>query len=117
MDNVALAILPSFHSVSGGAYLPPDGEYADLSKVGSSHWELEAKYGTTYYLDQSTGRQDSIIDRNGNRTTFAYDGSGRLTSHHRPGGYGDFVVRESRVGVPLLRPARHPLPKLAHHLW
>ncbi len=52
----------------------------DLTEDAARQWVFSRPDGTRFYFHKDTGRQTSVVDRNGNTMSFNYDGSGRLTS-------------------------------------
>ncbi|NIK56120.1 DNRLRE domain-containing protein [Kribbella shirazensis] len=52
----------------------------DLTADADHQWVFTRPDGTRFYFNQDTGRQTSVVDRNGNTMTYAYDTSGRLTT-------------------------------------
>ncbi|MFC5268522.1 DNRLRE domain-containing protein [Kribbella qitaiheensis] len=52
----------------------------DLTADAAHQWVFTRPDGTRFYFNQDTGRQTSVVDRNGNTMSFAYDISGRLTT-------------------------------------
>ena len=52
----------------------------DLTADTAHQWVFSRPDGTRFYFNQDTGRQTSVVDRNGNTMSFAYDTSGRLTT-------------------------------------
>ncbi|TDD15884.1 DNRLRE domain-containing protein, partial [Kribbella turkmenica] len=52
----------------------------DLTADAAHQWVFSRPDGTRFYFNQDTGRQTSVVDRNGNALTFNYDTNGRLTS-------------------------------------
>ncbi|MGW6196975.1 golvesin C-terminal-like domain-containing protein [Kribbella sp. NPDC055110] len=50
----------------------------DLTADAAHQWVFSRPDGTRFYFNQDTGRQTSVVDRNGNTMTFSYDTSGRL---------------------------------------
>jgi RHS repeat-associated protein len=61
----------------GGGYTTPGGIYLDLVKNGDGTYTITEKDGTKVHFNTS-GRIASIVDTNGNTTTFTYNGSGQL---------------------------------------
>jgi YD repeat-containing protein len=61
----------------GGGYTTPGGIYLDLVKNGDGTYTMTEKDGTNIHFNPS-GRIASIVDTNGNTTTFTYNGSGQL---------------------------------------
>lgn len=52
----------------------------DLTADAAHQWVFSRPDGTRFYFNQDTGRQTSVVDRNGNTLSFNYDTNGRLTS-------------------------------------
>jgi RHS repeat-associated protein len=65
-------------------YIRPPGVGLDLTRdltADADHqWVFSRPDGTRFYFSQDTGRQTSVVDRNGNTMSYAYDSSGRLTT-------------------------------------
>ncbi|MEZ4864465.1 MAG: RHS repeat-associated core domain-containing protein [Caldilineaceae bacterium] len=61
------------------AYLSPAGDYATLFENDNSSYTRRLKDGTTYTFN-AAGLQTVLLDRNGNKTQYAYDSSNRLIS-------------------------------------
>ncbi|MEU4295011.1 DNRLRE domain-containing protein [Kribbella sp. NPDC026596] len=65
-------------------YTRPPGVGLDLTRdltADTAHqWVFTRPDGTRFYFNQDTGRQTSVVDRNGNTMAFVYDTSGRLTT-------------------------------------
>jgi RHS repeat-associated protein len=75
-----------FFPNGSGGYTGPPGEYSTLTAVGGGGWKRRMPDGTAHYF-RSTGLQDSTVDRSGNKTSFAYDGSSRVTTITDPVGW------------------------------
>ncbi|MER7243310.1 DNRLRE domain-containing protein [Kribbella sp. NPDC000426] len=64
-------------------YTRPAGVALELRKElnggGDPQWVFSRPDGTRFYFN-STGQQTSVADRNGNKLSFSYDTSGRLTT-------------------------------------
>jgi YD repeat-containing protein len=52
----------------------------DLAADADHHWVFSRPDGTRFYFNSTTRRQTSVVDRNGNKMSFSYDASGRLTT-------------------------------------
>ncbi len=82
----------SFDWNSGtSSYLGTTGVNAELFPIDSTHWTLTSvlenvDYKFTVLSGMSTASLTSIVDRNGNTTTLAYDGSNRLSTVTDAGG-------------------------------
>ncbi len=65
-------------------YTRPAGVTVDLTRdltADTAHqWVFTRPDGTRFYFDQDSGRQTSVVDRNGNTMTFNYGPNDRLTS-------------------------------------
>jgi len=61
------------------AYASPAGDFSTLVKNADGTYTRTTKNGTRIEFD-AAGLQTAIIDRNGNTTSFAYDGQDRLTT-------------------------------------
>jgi RHS repeat-associated protein len=61
-----------------GGYVTPTGDYSTLAAVAGGY-TLTLKDGTVLGYD-SSGKQTGVTDRNGLTTTFAYNGSGQLST-------------------------------------
>lgn len=65
-------------------YTRPAGVQLDLTRDYTlpvdKQWVFTRPDGTRFYFSQDTGRQTSVVDRNGNTLSFTYDADGRLTS-------------------------------------
>ena len=72
---------------SGGptAFTPPAGDFSTLVNKPDGTFTRTLKDGTQIHFD-SQGLQRSVVDRNGNTTSFAYDGQGHMTSITDPAG-------------------------------
>lgn len=75
LDNVAI-------NTAGGAanvYLGPNGDFSTLTRNADNTYTRRLKDGTEYHFN-AAGLQTAMIDRNGNRTVYAYDEQDRLTT-------------------------------------
>ncbi|MPZ77339.1 MAG: PKD domain-containing protein, partial [Deltaproteobacteria bacterium] len=72
---------------SGGPnnFTPPAGDFSTLVKNPDDTYARTFKDGTKLIFN-SQGLQTSVLDRNGNTTSYSYDGSGRLISGTDPVG-------------------------------
>ncbi|MGH8543568.1 MAG: hypothetical protein ACREX3_08045, partial [Gammaproteobacteria bacterium] len=72
---------------SGGpdTFTAPAGDFSTLLKNPDNTFTRTLKDGTKIHFN-AQGLQTSVIDRNGNTTSYAYDGSGRLTTITDPVG-------------------------------
>ncbi len=70
---------------SPGDFLPPPGDFSRLAKNLAGTWTRTLKDGTQVNFD-AQGLQTSVIDRNGNPTSYTYDGLGRLITITDPVG-------------------------------
>lgn len=65
-------------------YTRPAGVTLDLTRdltADKAHqWVFSRPDGTRFFFNSDTGRQTSVVDRNGNTLSFNYDAGGRLTS-------------------------------------
>jgi len=59
--------------LANGKYQPRSGNHSNLKKSGSI-WKLYKPDGNIYYFG-SSGKADSIVDRNGRKTEFTYSGN------------------------------------------
>jgi RHS repeat-associated protein len=57
----------------------PSGDFSVISKAPDNTYTRRLKDGTEYHFN-AAGLQTAMIDRNGNRTAYAYDDQGRLTT-------------------------------------
>ncbi len=71
-------VTAEFTGVSSTTFLSPPGDYSVLRRNVDGTFTRSLKNGTRFHFD-STGLQQSIVDRNGNETTFEYDDQDRLT--------------------------------------
>jgi RHS repeat-associated protein len=62
----------------GSTYGSPAGDFSALVKNGNNTFTRTLKDGTKQEFDTS-GYQTAVVDRNGLRVTYTYDGSNRLT--------------------------------------
>jgi RHS repeat-associated protein len=69
----------------GAQYVGRTGIFGRLTKNGDGSFDLAQKDHTRYHFAPG-GRLEWAEDRNANRTTLAYDGSGRLTTVTAPDG-------------------------------
>jgi RHS repeat-associated protein len=63
---------------SGGGYTSPAGDFSTLVKNFNNTYTRTLKDGTKQEFDTS-GYQTAVVDRNGLRVTYSYDGSNRLS--------------------------------------
>jgi RHS repeat-associated protein len=63
----------------GGGYVAAGGDYLTLVKNGDGTYTITQTDGTKENYNTS-GKLSSIVDTNGNTTTFTYNGSGKLTT-------------------------------------
>jgi RHS repeat-associated protein len=68
-----------FAAGSGGSFTSPAGDFSTLVQNGDGTYTRTDTDGNKVNFD-SSGRQSSQVDRNGNTVTFAYDSSHRLTN-------------------------------------
>jgi YD repeat-containing protein len=61
-------------------YTSPAGEYSTLKQEADNSFTRTLKDGTKKLYRSADGRLVATVDRNGLRTTYAYDGSGRLAT-------------------------------------
>ncbi|MEM7127004.1 MAG: putative Ig domain-containing protein, partial [Chloroflexota bacterium] len=66
-------------------YFPPAGEYSELIQLNDGSFEYRLNDGI-YYRFNIKGLQTAMVDRNGNTTSFAYDGQNRLKTITDPVG-------------------------------
>jgi len=76
---------PSSYSPDNGAYIGAPWNYNTLVKLPNDTFQFRKKTGTVYQFGLSH-KIESITDRNGNKTTFAYDELGNLESITTPSG-------------------------------
>ena len=71
----------AFGLASSGSFVPvsPANLSATLTQT-ASYWLITFKSGEQRHFDLHTGLLTAIVDRNGNTTQLAYDGTNRLTS-------------------------------------
>ncbi|WP_243292303.1 DNRLRE domain-containing protein [Bacillus sp. FJAT-47783] len=68
-----------FGQAIGGSYTTPGGLYLTLEKNQDGTYTITEKDDTKIHFNTS-GRISSIVDTNGNTTTFTYNANGKLTS-------------------------------------
>ena len=68
----------TFVEGAGESFTAPAWTQDTLSGSSSSGYTLTLENQTVYRFSGSTGRLESVTDRNGNATTLAYNGSGKL---------------------------------------
>lgn len=68
---------------SGGGYTSPAGDFSTLVKNGNNTYTRTLTDGVKQEFG-TDGRQSALVDRNGLRVTYAYDGSGKLTTINAP---------------------------------
>jgi RHS repeat-associated protein len=68
-----------FGQDTSGGYIAAGGDYFTLVKNADATYTLTRTDGTKTNFN-TTGKISSIVDTNGNTTTYTYDGSGKLTS-------------------------------------
>ncbi|MGB3480553.1 MAG: hypothetical protein WBB67_15530, partial [bacterium] len=61
-----------YERISAGVYHPLRQNHANLKKTGNT-WYLYKADGSIYYFG-SSNKVDSIVDRNGRKTSFSYSG-------------------------------------------
>jgi RHS repeat-associated protein len=92
---------PQGHAVkftfSGGVYTPRAGIYDSLVKNGDNTYTL-TNVGAVKFNFSPTGQLTSIVDRNNNTTTVAYDANGRLSAVTDPGGRSLTFTTDSSTG-------------------
>ncbi len=62
-----------YNRISAGVYHPMRQNHTNLKKIGNT-WYLYKADGTIYYFG-SSNKVDSIVDRNGRKTSFSYTGN------------------------------------------
>ncbi len=70
---------------NGSAYVGRTGIFGRLTRNGDGTFDLTQKDQTRYRFF-AAGQLAWVEDRNGNRTTLAYDGGGKLTTVTAPDG-------------------------------
>lgn len=70
---------------SSRSFLSPPGDFSTLARIPDSTFTRTLKDGTTIHFD-AAGLHTSTVDRNGNNTSYAYDGQGRLATITDPRG-------------------------------
>ena len=68
-----------FATGSGSTYVDPAGEFSTLVANGGGTYTRTLTDGTTIQFD-SSGREIALVDTNNVAITYAYDGSGRLST-------------------------------------
>jgi RHS repeat-associated protein len=76
----------TFTEGAGEAFTAPAWTQDVLSGSSSAGYTLTLESQTVYKFNGSTGRLESVTDRNGNATTLAYNGSGNLETITDPAG-------------------------------
>ena len=76
----------TFLEGAGETFTAPAWTQDILSGSSSSGYTLTLENQTVYKFSGSTGRLESVTDRNGNATTLAYNGSGNLETITDPAG-------------------------------
>ncbi len=76
----------AFSEGAGESFTGPAWTQDTLSGSSSSGYTLTLENQTVYKFNGSTGRLESVTDRNGNATTLAYNGSGNLETITDPAG-------------------------------
>jgi RHS repeat-associated protein len=74
-DDGVLAAAPFMHHVAAAGYRAPMGDTSTLVHNGDGTWTRTYSDSTVLHFD-STGRETSSADRNGNTTSYAYVTSG-----------------------------------------
>ena len=77
-------------------YSSPPGDFSTFIKNGDSTFTRTLKNGTQVNFD-AQGLQTSIVDRNGNTTSYAYDARGRLSSITDPVGLVTRLTYDSHL--------------------
>jgi len=73
------------YTLTGTTYTAPKGDHASLVKNADNSFTLTEKDGLKRNFSP-VGKATSLIDRNGNTTSFTYDANGRLTAVTDPNG-------------------------------
>jgi len=68
-----------FASNGSGGFTTPAGDFSTLVQNSDGSYTRTLPDGTQIHFN-SSGQQTSLVDRDGNTTTFAYNSSGQLTS-------------------------------------
>lgn len=91
---VFAAVVPPAANGDDREFFAPAGDYSRLLVHANGTATRMLRDGSLIQFDAS-GRQTSAADRNGNTTTFTYDGAGRLTRLTDPGNrHTDFVYAD-----------------------
>lgn len=77
LDNVKVSALAS--PIGALDYKSPSGDYSTLKRNNDNTFTRTMKDGTVYNFDVN-GLQTSMVDRNGNTTTYGYNGQNQLTT-------------------------------------
>ncbi|GAB2190513.1 hypothetical protein MAH1_21210 [Sessilibacter sp. MAH1] len=82
---------------SEGGYISPPGDYTTLTQLPDGTFSRRMRSGIEYRFD-SLGRQSRKIDRNGNVTTYIYDGLDRIETIIDPVGMEyNFAYANGRI--------------------
>lgn len=80
-------------------FVSPDGDFSTIAELEGGGFVRTLKDGTQFFFN-AAGLHTSTVDRNGNTTTFGYDGSLRLTSITDPVGLKtSFAYANNRVST------------------
>lgn len=80
-------------------FVAPDGSFSTLTENADKSFVMTTKNGIKHNFN-AAGLQTSTVDRNGNTTSYGYDGSLRLTSITDPMGLvTSFVYANNRVST------------------
>ena len=94
LDNVSLTILPA---LATNDFRGPPGDFSAITKNDDGTFTRTLKGGTRIHFD-ANGLQTSVVDRNGNTTTYTYDASDNLIAITDPVG----LVTSFTVGSTLM---------------
>ena len=75
-----------FTEKTGGTFAPPVWSQDTLSGSSESGYTLTLANQTKYKFNGTSGKLESVTDRNGNATTLVYNGTGRLETITDPAG-------------------------------
>jgi RHS repeat-associated protein len=104
----------AFTEGSGGAFTAPVWTQNTLSGSSGSGYMLTLEDQTVYRFAGSTGRLESVTDRNGNATTLAYNGSGNLETITDPDGR---TIKLAYNGEGLVESATDPMKHVVKYTY
>ena len=104
----------AFAEGSGGTFTAPAWTQDTLSGTPSAGYTLTLENQTVYRFAGSSGRLESVTDRNGNATTLAYNASGALETITDPAGR---TIKLAYNGEGLVESATDPMKHVVKYTY